>query len=383
MALERSIYHRWIRLVLALGGFAFCLALIAPWIQMNREAARRSASKNNLREFGLALQNYDETHRCLPPGGTFDTAGRGYHGWGTLLLPQIGAWPLPEIIDYHQPWDSPFNSAFTRQGIPVFYNPSLADREGENEFAVAHYSANSHLLAANSAVKLSDIDDPASIFILAEVAGDFVPWACPYNWRPLISVTGSPHNFGRRNNIGGQFLMVDATVRWIDPQVSEEVLNTLRGANLAEEAGAGLKIIRPKAFPLPPDALRFDSVKFGDSISGTGRRNRSGELVQLSINWDFDARRGANDAVLSRLVEFQQLEMLKVVGDFSDDGLRGVRQLSSLKTLEIDSSAITDDGLLVLTSLKGLRHLIVYGKQISPEGLATLAKQMPDCKVDR
>ena len=381
MALDRSVFHRWIRLGVVLGGIVFCMALIAPWIQMNRERSRRTISKNNLKQLVLALHNYHETYWCFPPGGTFDAAGGGYHGWGMLLIPQLDGSPIYPSIDFRQPWNSPFNSAYTRSKLPVYLNPSISEQVGENEFGVAHYSANSFLLAANSGVKLSDIENRASTFIVAEVRGDFVPWACPYNWRPLISFAGSSYDYGRKND-GGHFVMVDGSVRWINAQVSEVVLTALRGVNLAEEASAGLKIIRPKSFPLPPDGLRFDSVQFGEDLQGLGMRNRTGELVQLSINWDFDARRGANDAVLSRLVEYRQLEALKVKGNFTDDGLRAVAQLSSLKTLELDSSKITDDGLLALASLKGLRHLTIGGTTITPAGIATLAKRMPDCKIN-
>ncbi len=46
------------------GGIAAVLAL--PAIQQNREAARRAQAKENLRQLGLALRNYQDTAPTVP-----------------------------------------------------------------------------------------------------------------------------------------------------------------------------------------------------------------------------------------------------------------------------------------------------------------------------
>ncbi len=61
-------------------------ALLLPAVQQARSAARRSTSKNNLKQIGLALHNYHDTHRTFPPGGTFDEeAGEYHHSWMTTV----------------------------------------------------------------------------------------------------------------------------------------------------------------------------------------------------------------------------------------------------------------------------------------------------------
>ena len=51
------------------------VALLLPAVQAGPQAARRSSCENNLRQIGLAIQNYHDVHASFPPGNVTLTAG--------------------------------------------------------------------------------------------------------------------------------------------------------------------------------------------------------------------------------------------------------------------------------------------------------------------
>ncbi|MCA9005141.1 MAG: DUF1559 domain-containing protein, partial [Planctomycetaceae bacterium] len=96
--------------VIGVGGIFMVMVLVAlllPAVQQAREAARRSVSKNNLKQIGLALHNYHDTYRVFPPGGTQTTDGAPYHGWSTSILPFVDQAPLYNQVNFDQPWNAP------------------------------------------------------------------------------------------------------------------------------------------------------------------------------------------------------------------------------------------------------------------------------------
>jgi prepilin-type N-terminal cleavage/methylation domain-containing protein len=84
-----------VELLVVIAIIGILVALLLPAIQAAREASRRSQCKNNLKQIGLALLNYESTHGAFPPGFISKAAapndpgtGPGW-GWAAHILAQI------------------------------------------------------------------------------------------------------------------------------------------------------------------------------------------------------------------------------------------------------------------------------------------------------
>ena len=99
-----------IELLVVIAVIAVLISLLLPAVQQAREAARRTQCRNNLKQLGLAIHNYTEQHRFLPPGATVDlnTSSTGNNGsWGVhgRILPFLEAGNLYRKIDLSLAWD--------------------------------------------------------------------------------------------------------------------------------------------------------------------------------------------------------------------------------------------------------------------------------------
>ncbi len=124
-----------IELLVVIAIIAILIALILPAVQNAREAARRTACRNNLHQIGVALHNYHEVHRCFPPGavsgsstGSCPSSGRGIFSqgapWTVMILPQLDQSPLYNKFDFTRPFQA-YTFDNTDHGGPSAY-PNLA-----------------------------------------------------------------------------------------------------------------------------------------------------------------------------------------------------------------------------------------------------------------
>ena len=83
-----------IELLVVIAIIAVLIALLLPAVQAAREAARRSQCINNLKQLGLALQNYNDVVQSVP------TSSRGWWGQFPMMLPYMEQTPLFNALNF-------------------------------------------------------------------------------------------------------------------------------------------------------------------------------------------------------------------------------------------------------------------------------------------
>jgi prepilin-type N-terminal cleavage/methylation domain-containing protein len=84
-----------IELLVVIAIIAVLIALLLPAVQQAREAARRTQCKNNMKQFGLALQNYHEALNVFPMAAAWNSSPN----WRVFILPYIDQAPLYQSLN--------------------------------------------------------------------------------------------------------------------------------------------------------------------------------------------------------------------------------------------------------------------------------------------
>jgi prepilin-type N-terminal cleavage/methylation domain-containing protein len=94
-----------VELLVVIAIIGVLVALLLPAIQAAREAARRSQCINNLKQIGIALQNYHNSNKSFPKGWLVKGAPDGFYAnANTKLLPYFEESSLHSIYDQKEAW---------------------------------------------------------------------------------------------------------------------------------------------------------------------------------------------------------------------------------------------------------------------------------------
>jgi prepilin-type processing-associated H-X9-DG protein len=170
-----------LRLLAALAGLVLLLLFFSPIHRSGgaREAARRSACTNNLKQLALAMLDYEQKYHALPPAYTVDAEGRPLHSWRTLILPFLEQEPLYESIDLAKPWDDPANAEALAHMPTWFRCPGLdAPPNATTYLALVGPDA---CLRPDRPRALAEITDPheATLMVIEAPMDRAVPWMAP------------------------------------------------------------------------------------------------------------------------------------------------------------------------------------------------------------
>lgn len=178
-----------IELLVVIAIIAVLVAILLPAVQQAREAARGSQCKNNMKQLGIALHNYQETHGVMPfaticgsnaaipaaSGGTSNSRQSWFH----MVLPYVDQGALyniyaPRIQNNEFPGGWPeANKIVTGFMCPSDpENPKLTNQGFHGNYVVCHgsgampgsgsFAPTDGMFYALSKVKLTDVKDGTS-----------------------------------------------------------------------------------------------------------------------------------------------------------------------------------------------------------------------------
>ncbi len=134
-----------VELLVVIAIIGILIALLLPAIQAAREAARNMSCKNNLKQLGLALHLYADSHKAFPapcllavdaPSHSFSVFAR--------LLPHIEEENLQDLIDFQKTYK--LQPEVTKARVETFLCPSdsnsLPKDDGTQVYQPLDYAAN-------------------------------------------------------------------------------------------------------------------------------------------------------------------------------------------------------------------------------------------------
>jgi len=175
-----------IELLVVIAIIAILIALLLPAVQQAREAARRTQCKNNLKQIGLALHNYESTFTCLPMGSIVvaNTSGGKSNNASPhiFMLPYLEGGNQYTLFDFTQDINGATGTnatARTQQIVPYQCpSESMSSRMTDSPCNVgpgcgttnyvqslgnnANYATVDGLFGRNSSVRFRDIRDGMS-----------------------------------------------------------------------------------------------------------------------------------------------------------------------------------------------------------------------------
>jgi hypothetical protein len=229
---------------------------------------------NNLRQIGIAMHNYHDVYRGLPPRAIFDDDGKPLLSWRVAILPYIEQQDLYEQFHLDEPWDSEHNKKLIARMPEVYANPTLFGRSvakgddpadardpaDDDEALYAKFKTRYMVPLGDETLFQNDEDEQGlgfaavvdglsnTVMVMEAPEEKAVIWSKPEDWEVDLDepAEGLFPEGERRLNV----LMGDASVRALRSGIADEVLKALF-------TRAGGEVVDYEAFDGPATGADF------------------------------------------------------------------------------------------------------------------------------
>lgn len=224
-------------------GVPVLIALLLPAVQMAREAARQQVSMNNLRQIGVALHEYHDTHKTFPPAFIPDEKGQPRTSWRTLILPFMEQEALYDRYDFNVAWDDPKNEAVRQTQLQFYRSPRSETKPNGTNYVVVTRSDLAAIAGGQGATafpgahgrKLADLrDGTANTILVIEIRNSDIEWSEPrdIDFSQLSTDPSAPNSINQVGSI--LVLMGDGSARRLDSQTPLETIQAMLTADGSE-----------------------------------------------------------------------------------------------------------------------------------------------------
>lgn len=201
-------------------------ALLMPAVGAAREAARQMADSNNMKMVGLAMHNYADVYRCLPPSYAINSNEEKVWSWKVSLLPYIEKNSLYSEIDFQnmRRWDDPYNVVLQGPAPPAFRSIRAADSStsaNSNVFLISSPTkseTNNTVFIDGEVTRFQDcVDGTSNTIVAIMLAKHGSPWASPENLTP-----DEAYNLMKNEDRVFVALFLDGSVRRMTVDIDRE-----------------------------------------------------------------------------------------------------------------------------------------------------------------
>jgi len=118
-----------VELLVVIAIIGVLIGLLLPAVQMARASARRTQCTSHLKQIGLAIHNFHDTRKFIPPSRPAD----GFLTWHVTLMPYMELDNLADRLRWNLPYDQQDPVAL-RTPVPIYVCPSRRPANDISEF---------------------------------------------------------------------------------------------------------------------------------------------------------------------------------------------------------------------------------------------------------